>query len=58
MDDKAHIAFVDAHSEGNRRDDDVNFVAHPSLLDIASGCIRHPSVVEVALDFEFAELRA
>ena len=46
MDDKPNVGFVDPHSEGNRRHDDLDFVLLKSFLDaisfggVVSGMIR------------------
>lgn len=47
---KAHIFLVDAHAEGNSRDDDLNLITHPLALDIVSLSHWQVGVIEVARD--------
>ena len=47
---KAHITFVDSHTEGNCCDYYLNVIIHPISLNFLSTGIRQFSMIEVALD--------
>jgi hypothetical protein len=44
------IAFIDAHTKGNRGNNYMDLIAHPSELNILAGSITHPRMVEVTFD--------
>jgi len=54
---EADIGFIDAHSEGYRRYDDVDLVSHPLLLNVSAGCIRHLRMVKITFNFVLRQLR-
>ena len=53
MHDKPDVTLVDAHAEGNRRDNYMDIVSHPTKLHVLPRRIAHLGVVEVTLDFVF-----
>ena len=54
--DEPDILFVDAHTEGNGGNDDVDFVSHPPQLNIFTSLISHLSMVIVAVNLELRKL--
>ena len=52
MDNKSYITLVDAHSEGDGRDDDLNFVVHPVALNLLTTIVGKLCVVKITLDPE------
>ena len=50
MDNKSDIALVDAHSEGDSCDNDLDFVVHPVSLNLLASGIGQLRMIEVALD--------
>jgi len=49
MDNKSYITLVNAHSEGDGRDDDLYFVVHPVALNLLATIVGKLGVVKIAL---------
>ena len=55
MDDKAHIALVDAEAKGYSGNHYVYLALHPEILHPVSVTASHTSVVEAAIDVVISE---
>lgn len=57
MNDEAHVLLVNAHTKGNRCDDDLDLVLHPVFLDHLPLMCIHLSVVDITgnavISFQF-----
>ena len=47
MNDESHIFLVDSHSKSDGRDDDLNLILHPLLLNLLSFRVVQICMIEV-----------
>ena len=55
MDDKPHVGFVDTHTEGNSRHDDIHVLTQESVLVGAANCTLHAGMIGQCLDIVKAQ---
>ena len=56
VDNKSDISFVNTHTKGDCRNNYVDLIPHPPILDILTCFVTHTAMVEVALDFILREV--